>query len=99
MRNVSILICGLALFGCKSAEQIAAERDARRSRVIAEAKSTCVGLGYPEGSAENARCAEDLFKKAMDSDVATTQAAAAITASQARNRISCTGYGNTVNCY
>jgi hypothetical protein len=99
MRYVSLFICGLALCGCKSAEQITAEAEVRRTRVISQTKSACADLGYPSGSIENARCAEGLFKKAMDENAAEMQAGATIAAAQARNRVSCTGYGNTVNCY
>ncbi len=99
MRYVSLFVCGLALCGCKSAEQIAAEKAEVRARLAANTKEFCASIGYAAGSLEQARCAEEMAKKAIDSDAASTQAGAIVAAAQARNRVSCTGYGNTVNCY
>ncbi len=99
MRYVFLFICVFALCGCKSAEQIAAESAATRARLAANTKEFCVSLGYKEGSLEQARCAEEMVKKIADENAAKTQAAASIIAAQERNRVSCTSYGNTVNCY
>jgi uncharacterized protein YfiM (DUF2279 family) len=95
MRYVSLFICVLAIAGCKSAEQQAADR----ARLAANVREFCVSLGYQAGSVEAARCGEEMVKKMSDEDTAGRQAGAAILAAQARNRVSCTGYGNTVNCY
>jgi hypothetical protein len=99
MRYVSLFICVLALSGCKSAEQIAAEKAEVRARLAANTKEFCASIGYPAGSLEQARCAEEMAKKAMDNDAASAQAGATIAAAQSRNRVSCFSSPGMVNCY
>jgi translation elongation factor EF-Tu-like GTPase len=95
MRYASLFICVLALCGCKSAEQQAADR----ARLAANVREFCVSLGYQAGSVEAARCAEEMVKKIADEDMAGRQAGALVAAAQARNRVSCISSPGVVNCY
>ena len=100
MKRIPILLLAVfALAGCKSAEQLASENASARARLATNTREFCVSLGYAAGSVDAARCAEGLVKKIADEGVAATQAGAIVSAAQARNRVSCSSYGNTVNCY
>ena len=94
-----VIVSVVALSGCKSVEQQQAEKTAARARLAANTKEFCASIGYAAGSIEQARCAEEMAKKAIDSDAAAAQAGAVVAAAQARNRVSCSSYGNTVNSY
>jgi hypothetical protein len=61
MRIVFVAAALLALQGCKSAEERAAEARADRERVILAARDVCAKFGHAVGAPEFSACVEKTF--------------------------------------
>jgi hypothetical protein len=101
MRQIqaAIVLSLIALSGCSSPQERAAQAAARRAQIISSARDSCSGFGHKDGSPEMTRCTEEMFKKAIDIEVELERQQSNVRAAGASKNVYCTKIGDSVSCF